>query len=261
MKRRFFWAGVLGACCALQYLQGQDNDFLPRRSTGTLCPHTGFTVSYVEKHHISEWVAYRLIDSMIIGGAERSNRFVSDPDLPNGSADPKMYAKSGYDKGHMCPAADMKYSSEAMQETFYTSNIAPQLPRLNRIVWKHLEQRVRSWAKQYGALIIVTGPVLRDSLPFIGTTEHISIPEYFYKVVLDNAPSHRKAIGFIMPNRECVPDLSTYAVSVDSVEALTHLDFFATLPDSVQSALEAHCNSEAWGIAKKENHTKEKKKY
>ena len=261
MRRRFFWTGVLAACCALQYLQGQDNDFLPRRSTGALCPHTGFTVSYVAKHHLSEWVAYRLIDSMIVGGAERSNKFVSDPDLPNGSADPKMYAKSGYDKGHLCPAADMKYSSEAMQETFYTSSIAPQLPRLNRIAWKHLEEQVRSWAKLYGALIIVTGPVLRDSLPFIGTTQHISIPEYFYKIVLDNAPSHRKAIGFIMPNRECGADLSASAVSVDSVEALTHLDFFATLSDSVQSVLKSHCDTKVWGIGNKKDPTKEKKKY
>ena len=260
MRRRFFSVGVLAAC-ALHCLQGQDNDFLPGGATGTVCPHIGFTVSYVEKHRLSEWVAYRLIDSMIVGGAERSNRFVSDPDLPNGSADPKMYARSGYDKGHLCPAADMKCSSEAMQETFYTSNIAPQLPRLNRIAWKHLEERVRSWAKQYGALIIVTGPVLRDSLPFIGTTQHISIPEYFYKVVLDIAPSHRKAIGFIMPNRECGPDLSAYAVSVDSVEALTHLDFFAALPDSIQGVLESCCDIKAWAIAKEENHVRKKKMY
>jgi endonuclease G len=215
----------------------------------------------VEKYHLSEWVAYPLTDSMIVGGAERSNRFLSDPDLPNGSASPKMYEKSGYDKGHLCPAADMKYSSEAMLETFYTSNIAPQLPRFNRIAWKHLEEQVRSWAKQFGTLIIVTGPVLRDSLPFIGTTEHISIPEYFYKVVLDNTLAHRKAIGFVMPNRECGPDLSAYAVSVDSVEVLTRLDFFATLPDSVQHVLESHCDTEVWGIGKRETHTTKKKMY
>ncbi|MCX6136855.1 MAG: DNA/RNA non-specific endonuclease [Ignavibacteriales bacterium] len=249
---------LVSLCSLFCLLHAQSLDFLPTHSSGTLVRHTAYTISFVSQHQLSEWVAYELTDSMTCGGVERSTKFVKDPEIPGGSADPKTYDRSGYDKGHLCPAADMKWSPDAMRETFFTSNIAPQLPRFNRIAWKHLEEIVRGWAREYGALFIVTGPVLRDSLPFLRADAHVSIPELFFKVILDYRSAKKKAIAFLMPNRECTSGIQSYVVPIDSVEALTHLDFFSALPDSLENELESRAELGEWGIVHGEFSRKKK---
>lgn len=192
--------------------------------------HTGFSLLYSEPHEQPEWVAYELTREEIGRGAERTDRFLPDPMVKTGTATDADYRRSGYDRGHMAPAADMSWSAKAMAESFYYSNMSPQVPACNRGVWKRLEELVRSWAVEYGALYVVTGPVLTDSLPYIGP-DKVSVPDYYYKVIVDPSGPDMKGIGFIVPNEGSNELLSHFAVSIDSVETLTGIDFFPRLQD------------------------------
>jgi len=177
--------------------------------------------------------------------AERSDNFRIDPEIPTGSATPDDYKRSGYDRGHLLPAADMSWSPEAMSLTFLMSNMSPQEPSFNRGIWKKLEARVREWAVEDGLIYVVTGPVLEDGLPEIGT-DRVSVPRYFYKVILDYQEPDIKGIGFVMANQKSKLDIYHYAVSIDSVEKLTRLDFFPALPDEFEETIESTVNLSLW---------------
>jgi endonuclease G len=190
--------------------------------------HAGYSLLYNEAHEQASWVAYELTAKETKKIYDRTDRFLVDPKVKKGSANDKDYQGSGYDRGHLAPAADMTWSIESITESFYYSNMSPQVPYFNRVIWKALEERVRSWAVENDALYIVTGPVLRKGLPTIGANR-VSIPEYYYKVILDYRDPVVKGIGFIMPNMTSTVPLQAYAVSIDSVEVLTGLDFFPSL--------------------------------
>jgi len=138
-------------------------DFLPVPSTNVI-KHTYYTLSYNEAFEQANWVYYTLTDSMVINsGEERSNSFKMDKMVVTYSAKSSDYTKSGYDRGHLCPAADMGFNPVAMEESFLMSNISPQKPEFNRGIWKELETEVREWAKKEHKLYIVTGPVFKDN--------------------------------------------------------------------------------------------------
>ena len=139
----------------------------------------------------------------------------------------------------------MKRSHNAMSESFFLSNISPQVAGFNRGIWKRLEAGVRDLAVENEELHVVTGPVLRDGLRAIGPNQ-VSVPEHFYKVILDNKGPELKALGFILPNQAASGPLSQFAVSVDSVERLTGIDFFPALPDSLEDRLEAEGDISEW---------------
>ena len=168
--------------------------------------------------------------------------FREDKKVPSGSAKPSDYTKSGYDRGHLCPAADMTHSAEAMEETFLMSNISPQLPVFNRGIWKSLEKQVRDWGEKE-RIYIVTGPVFKDNKGKIGRTG-VTVPGFFYKVVY--APGARQMIAFVLPNTQEKRQLRDYAVTVDSVERLTNIDFFPQLSDTLENRLEAAVNYDSW---------------
>lgn len=200
--------------------------------------HKAYSLKYNEKHEQAEWVRYTLTkEHLLMKQVPRSNRFRTDSLIKTGSAVPDDYKHSGYDRGHLAPAADMSWSKETMEESFYMSNMSPQLPSFNRGVWKRLESKVRDWAKEYDTLYVVTGPILQDSLKTIGKNK-VSVPKYFYKVLLLYTITNKKAIGFILPNMKSSIDVDSFAVSVDSVECMTDIDFFSTLPDSIEEILE-----------------------
>jgi endonuclease G len=173
----------------------------------------------------------------INGLAERKNNFKPDPKVSSQSADLSDYRKSGYDRGHLCPAAAMKINQQAMDETFYLSNMSPQQPQFNRGKWKQLEAQVRKWTLKEDTLHVVTGPILTDSLTTIGANK-VSVPAYYYKVIYcpNDVP---KMIAFIMPNTKLLQPISAYAVTVDEVELKTGVDFFSALPDAIENELEA----------------------
>jgi endonuclease G len=190
--------------------------------------HTGFSLFYDEKHEQARWVAYELTRAETVKSVERSNRFMNDPAIRTESASDEDYAKSGYDRGHLAPAADMSWSTTTMEESFYYSNMSPQNPGFNRGIWKKLETQVRNWASEHTSIYIVTGPVLSEGLTTIGPNK-VSVPRYYYKVILDNEEPGRRGIGFILPNEPSKQSLSAFAVTIDSVEKCTGLDFFPEL--------------------------------
>jgi len=216
--------------------------FLP---SDTLVYHQAFVLRYNETHEQACWVAYRLCASQLQQGVERTNKFMADPLVVTGSAQPIDYAKSGFDRGHLVPAADMAYSIQTMAESFYYSNMSPQLPEFNRGVWKKLEEQVRDWAKTYDTLFITTGPVLEVNLPTIGPNK-VSVPNLYYKAILAYTDKHAQAIAFIVPNRESAQPVHLFEVTVDSLEHLVGFDFFAALPDELEAVIEAKLVSDWW---------------
>ncbi len=212
--------------------------------------HEGYTLSYNKDYKVANWVCYELLREELKGEAKRSDRFVPDPQVPQAeSAMLSDYRKSGYDRGHIAPAADFNWNAKAKDETFYLSNMCPQTPSFNRGIWKNLEETVRDWAAREGAVWVVSGPVLPQS----DTVEYATIgqgrvivPRLFYKIVLAEKKEQQQAIAFVMPNEKSTAPLWEFAVTVDSVERLTQMDFFTILPDSIENRVEECCSVEYW---------------
>lgn len=209
--------------------------------------HTGFRLVYSEKHEQAKWVAYEFTKAETIKKVDRTDDFRDDPKILTGSATSTDYKGSGFDRGHLAPAGDMSWSVEAMSASFYYSNMSPQTPSFNRGIWKKLEEQVREWTKLYDTIYVVTGPVLEDSLPTIGENK-VSIPKYYYKVILEYKRDAIKGIGFILPNEKSSFPLSTFVVSIDSVEKMTGIDFFHQLPDSIENEIEKSVCNACWEI-------------
>jgi endonuclease G len=207
--------------------------------------HSAYTLAYDEAHEQASWVAYELTATETTGPAERSSSFYEDPLVVTGSASNADYSGSGYDRGHLAPAGDMTWSAEAMRESFYYSNMSPQVPSFNRGIWKKLETQVRTWAQVYEIIQIVTGPVLTGELHSIGIN-NVSVPSYYYKIILDHQGPDIKAIGFVMANAASSMPLQSFVVTIDQIEKLTGIDFFPALPDAEEDFLESHVNIDAW---------------
>lgn len=218
---------------------------LPVSTTGQVIHHHGYSLSYSEPHEQAEWVAYELKKSHLSKTNFQRPYFEVDRAVKTGAASWKNYKNSGYDRGHLCPAADRRYGKEAFEETFLTSNISPQVPDFNSGIWSDLEQKVRYWASRYDGVFVVTGGVLKGDLPTIGN-ERVAVPKHFYKIAYD--PDHEKMIGFLIPNKNVNAPLHTYVVSVDSIEALTGIDFFPELEDTLEDRLEAMVDYKIWNL-------------
>ena len=211
--------------------------------------HEGYTVSYNSDYKIANWVAYELTSKEATSKKnERSNKFVSDPMVKGASATNEDYTRSGYDRGHMAPAGDMKWSAKAMRESFYLSNICPQKPGLNRGIWKDLEEQARLWAKENGSLLIVTGPVITDDLKRLGKNR-VGIPKTFYKVICTITNGKPEGVGFLFDNKDYgKTPLKSMMIPIDSVEKVTGIDFFPSLPDSIENPMEAYVNDGSWSF-------------
>ncbi len=212
--------------------------------------HDGYTVSHNPSWLIPNWVAYELTKKETEGTVKRSDKFIPDPQVKGRAATTEDYKGSGYDRGHMAPAADMKWSTYAMAQCFYLSNICPQNGNLNKGDWKELEEKGRAWAIQYGNLYIVCGPIVEKEHPTIGRNK-VAVPQRFFKVFLrekDASGEYPSAIGFLFENKAGSRPLRSYAVSVDEVERCTGIDFFPTLPDEVEQRIEAACDPSDWGL-------------
>ena len=211
--------------------------YLPTSTTGEVIYHDFYTLSYDETHEQAEWVAYELTRSRLNQDwVERSNDFRTDPQVRRGSAQWDDYLHSGYDRGHLVPAADMAFNQTAMSETFYMSNISPQNRKFNGGIWRELEELTRDWAKQFGKLYVVSGPVLGENdKKRIGKSNRVTVPSSYYKVLLDLSERDPKAIAFLLPNKASDQPVTDYAVPVDAVEAITGIDFF---PELLEPALE-----------------------
>lgn len=200
----------------------QTNDSLDYPDGDNIIHHLEYSLDYNCDHEQANWVMYSLTENELKFDTERSNDFREDKTVSCTSALLSDYRKSGYDRGHLSPAADNKRSEEVMSESFYMSNMSPQEPGFNRGVWLRLEKQVREWAIEYDSLIIITGPVLTEGLSTIG--DNVSVPKYFYKIVY--APIQNKMTAFYIENESSKDDLSSFVFSVDEVEKYTAIDFF-----------------------------------
>ena len=218
-------------------IYSQHFELLPK-SKGKIIKHNYYTLSYLEDFEQAEWVYYILKPETLNGNANRTDDFRADPKVLSGSAQLIDYKNSGYDRGHLVPARDMKINSFAMSESFYMSNTSPQSPSFNRGIWRSLEALIRKWASK-NKLHIATGGILVSGLQEIGING-VDVPKYFYKVVYD--PDNSKMIAFVLPNEKGQKSLREYIVSVDRVEELTGIDFFYELSDVIEERLESKIN-------------------
>jgi endonuclease G, mitochondrial len=202
----------------------------------TIIKHRGYTLSYNSKYKQANWVAYLLTREETVKRFQRGEFFAADPMIP-GTDFSIDYQKSGYDRGHLAPAADMGYSMETMVQSFFYSNMSPQLPRFNRGVWKKLEMQVRNWAVEYDSLYVVTGPIFDSVMPTIGL-HRVAVPKAYYKVLLQKRNGTWEGIGFVLPNSNAKVDFKNYAASIDKVEELTGIDFFWGLDEISEKMVE-----------------------
>ena len=210
--------------------------------------HLAYTVSYNHDWNLPNWVAYELTNNELYGNVERSNHFTPDPLVHGDPVVTYDYTHSGYDRGHMAPAADMKWSEQAMRESFYMTNICPQNQNLNRGDWNDLEELARDWAKKYGNIYIACGPLVPKDYKVIGQNKKIAIPGSFFKVFLRPTETSWTAIGFVMPNQAGNRPLMTYILSIDEVEQLSGIDFFYNLPDCIEDDVEKEFSISDWNI-------------
>jgi endonuclease G len=193
-------------------------------------------------------VAYEITKQEVEGIEPRSDNFMPDPEVSHSeTATTNDYKNSGWDRGHMAPAADMKWSRQAMKESFYLSNICPQNRNLNAGIWKDLEEQVRRLATQKGYLYVVCGPIVSEQPKTIGYNK-VVIPDAFFKVLLQSANGNWSAIAFMFANESGRKPLSTYAMSVEDMQIITDIDFFPALPDSIETKIESKVDFTKWNI-------------
>lgn len=221
--------------------------FLPTSTTGQIIHHEGFSLSYSEPHEQSEWVAYELKKEHLSNTNFERPYFEIDKAVKTGAASWKNYKNSGYDRGHLCPAGDRKYSQSAHDETFLTSNISPQKHDFNSGIWNSLEEKVRYWASKYDGVYVVTGGVLKSTMKTIGN-EKVSVPNQFYKIVFDYNNGSPNVLAFLMPHENSSKPLYHFVVPVDSIETLTGIDFFPKLEDVLENELEASSSYKNWSF-------------
>ncbi len=220
-------------------IQQMEIPVMSAKKQGQVIHRTGYTLAYDAKTRTPQWVAWELTKKETQGTEERSNDFQPDPDVKGAKVVTKDYSHSGYDRGHMAPAADMKWSKKAMKESFYMSNICPQDHNLNTSDWGELENKSRQWARRFGKVYIVCGPIYNGKRnEYIGD-HRVKVSDAFFKVVLINEKKKQCAMGFYFENEAGERKLQEYLVPVDRLEQLTGMDFFSALPDNLEDRLEA----------------------
>lgn len=180
--------------------ENTNTNYLPTSTTDQVIHHQNYSLSYSEPHEQAEWVAYELKASHLSNSNRKRPYFEIDHTVKTGAAHWGNYKKSGYDRGHLCPAGDRRFTKAAYDETFLTSNISPQEHEFNAGVWNRLEQKVRYWAKKNDGIFVVTGGILEADLKSIGD-EKVSVPNQFYKVILDNTDGKIKLLAFLMDHQ------------------------------------------------------------
>jgi endonuclease G len=222
-----------------------DDTLLPSSTTNTIIEHTYYTLSYSEEHEQAEWVAYELLSEHLSNNDFERPYFVEDRKVSTKSADWRNYKGSGYDRGHLCPAGDRKFSYDAFHETFLTSNISPQDHEFNAGIWNRLEQKTRYWAKIFDGVYVITGGVLNNSKKSIGE-EDVTVPNAFFKIILKRSRNELNTIAFMIPNQVSNESIYNYVTTIDLIEMETGIDFFPQLEDTLEDTLESTKDLSSW---------------
>ena len=207
--------------------------------------YEGFRVSFNPDNKTPNWVAWELLGSETDGQESRYNKFWQDTKV-DGCPTTKDYSNSGYDRGHLCPAADQKWSKQAMIDCFSLANIAPQDHSLNSGAWSTLEKKERYWAERDSAIVIIAGPIYtEEDTKRIGEAG-VRVPSAFFKVMIAPYLDHPRGIGFVYPNMTSPGNMRDYSMTIDEVEELTGIDFFYNLPDELETQIESTSSFKAW---------------
>ncbi|MBN2861092.1 MAG: DNA/RNA non-specific endonuclease [Sphaerochaetaceae bacterium] len=208
--------------------------------------HTGYSMTYDEEHEMARWVAYHLDRDELYGLHERRDDFRPDDAIPTGSAELSDYRGSGYDRGHLIPAADATWSEQAMSDTFLLSNMAPQEPMFNRGIWADLEATVRNFADELGGVYVTTGGIYESEYPKTIGDNAVSVPDAFFKAILSRREGETDAIGFILPHEPSEAPLGDFVVTINTIEEQTGLDLFPLLDDKIEENVESQVDSDLW---------------
>lgn len=207
--------------------------------------YCGFRVYFNRSWHLPACVTYEITDAEARGNLPRAKHWLTDGNVP-GCPDTRDYVNSGYDRGHIAPAGDLRWSEDAMRQSFTMTNVCPQNHHLNEGGWSRLEEKVREWVRREGGLIVISGPIVTPAdTATIGETR-VRVPGAFYKIVLAHRAHPMRVAAFVYPNRACDGRLGEYATTVRSIETLTGLNFLEALPQEEQDRLETTVNLNPW---------------
>lgn len=213
--------------------------------SGTIKRRFAYTVSYNHGTRQPNWVAWTLTRAHASGKLKRGD-FEDDMDMPSPKGTKADYFNTGFDRGHLCPAGDNKWSQKAMDECFLMTNMCPQTHALNAGVWNSIEQQCRTWAKKYGKVYIVCGPIFLNKQHRKLGKNKVVVPDAFFKVILRTG-KNPQAIGFICRNQSAKGlQKKDFVNSIDEVERITGYDFFSKLPDNVEKKIEAKADLSNW---------------
>lgn len=207
--------------------------------------YEGFRVSFNKENHTPNWVAWELLGTETDGQEGRTNTFWQDETV-EGCPTTRDYSNSGYDRGHLCPAADQKWSQKAMIDCFSLANMAPQDHALNAGAWQTLEKKERYWAQRDSAIVIIAGPIYSDADTKRIGEAGVRVPGAFFKVIIAPYVENPRGIGFVYPNMTSPGNMRNYAMSIDDVEKITGIDFFVNLPDDLEEEIESKWSFNEW---------------
>jgi len=239
---------VFSISCFFLTTQGQKADvMLPsERDREQIIHHTGYSLSYNSSYLQPSWVTYKVTKVQINKDLKIKPKYIADPEVNTRSASKKDYKQGGYIMAQFVNYLDVKQIPDAIDETFYMSNITPMKLAFYKYIWLKTEDLIRLWSAETDDLYIVCGPVLLES-PFPAIGDHdVSVPKRFYKAVYD--PKNQKAIGFIFKNGISSGNLNSFAVSIDEIERQTGIDLFPALNDEVENKVEADLNLGQWNF-------------
>ena len=223
--------------------------FLPAASPqGKLIRHGAYILQFDERRGQADWVIYELTDRRATGTLPISGTFRADPDVRTGAVAPDAYKGSGFERGQLVPPGDMRWSNSALAESFYMSVVSPMKPSFRKGLWAQIETLGRKWAATEGSVYIVAGPVLKGPMDTSGKAP-VPAPQLFFRIFLDMQEPGIKGIGFLLPVDGREKDVMRYAVPIDSVEAATGIDFFPSLPDNFENAIEGTVDIPRWAAA------------
>ena len=223
--------------------------------------HAGMVLGFDCDYKMASWVFHVLTPDVSFGSVSRSNDFRTDDKVSCGSAQESDYFLRkekpdgtfeydgfGFDRGHLAPSADFRWSASALSESYYYSNMTPQRPEFNRESWASLEGLLRKIVDQEKKpFYVITGPVLHKDLPEIERSiNKLKIPEMHYKIIVDASAENPRGMAFLMPNKKCEQRLSAYVITIDSLERLTGIDFFPAMNDALETSIEQTADFNAW---------------
>jgi len=251
MKRLMFVAMLMGLSAYGYVVYVDGNRSFDNLSLGIpnepdqIVDREGYALGFSRAWKQPMWVTYRLTKEEVQNNkVKRSNKFKTD-DMVVGSATPGDYTRSGYDRGHLAPAADMQWSAKAMTDSFYMSNMSPQTPTLNRDVWMRMETFTRDCAVKEEHVFVVSGPIVTNRYPKTIGANRVVVPDLFYKIIYDETPPE-KMVAFILPNVKISGDIWNYATNVVYIEEMSGLHFFPAADQNKMNYLKSNFNKLEW---------------